>query len=192
MNFAGGDKLLTTAEYHELGRLGVLSADDRVELIEGRVVPMAPIGPRHAGCANFLSNLLIRHLGARVIVTVQNPVLLSDITEPQPDLLLLRPRQDYYRDSHPVPADVLAAVEVADTTHAHDRRKARLYAAAGVPEMWLVDVRNDLVEIRSRPTALGFAFAFAEIALHRRGDRIAFQAFPDLQIDVAELLGARP
>jgi len=100
--------LLTTADYHELGRLGVLSEDDRVELIEGRVVPMAPIGPRHAGCTNYLNSLLARYLGAR-----------------------------------------------------------------------------------RRPTAQGFA-DFSDIALHHRGARLAFQAFPDLQIDVAELLGNRP
>jgi Uma2 family endonuclease len=188
MDLAGGDKLLTSAEYHELGRSGVLSEDDRVELIEGKVVPMAPIGPRHAGCANYLNSLLARWLGTRVIVTVQNPLLLSDITEPQPDLLLLRPRRDYYRTHHPVPADVLALVEVADTSHAQDRRKARLYAAAGIHEMWLVDVRNDLIETRRRPTPLGFA----DVAVHHRGDRIVFEAFPDLQIEVADVLGDRP
>lgn len=187
MDLAGADKLLTSAEYHELGRTGALSEDDRVELIEGKVVPRSPIGPRHAGCANYLNSLLARWLGTRVIVTVQNPVLLSDTTEPQPDLLLLRPRQDYYRTCHPVPADVLALVEVADTSHAHDRRKARLYAAAGIPEMWLVDVRNDLIETRRRPTPMGFA----DVTAHHRGDRIAFEAFPDLQIEVADVLGGR-
>jgi Uma2 family endonuclease len=185
MDRAGGEKLLTSAEYHELGRLGVLSEDDRVELIEGEVVPMSPIGSRHAGCTNYLVNLLARRLQERVLVTMGNPVLLSEITEPQPDLMLLRPRKDCYRFRNPVPVDVLALVEVADTSHAHDRRKAGLYAAAGIPEMWLVDVRNDLVEIKRQPAPGGFGV----VELHHRGDRIAFQAFPDLQIDVAELLG---
>lgn len=187
MDLAGGDRLLTSAEYHELGRLGVLPEDDRVELIEGRVIPMSPIGSRHAGCANFLTSLLARHLGVRAIVSIQNPVALSEITEPQPDVQLLRFRQDFYRSCHPVPADVLALIEVADTSHAHDRRKAGLYAIAGIPEVWLVDVRNDLVETRRRPTPLGYA----EVALHHRGDRIAFRAFPELQIEIADLLGDR-
>jgi Uma2 family endonuclease len=188
MDFAGGKKLLTSAEYHELGRLGVLTEDDRVELIEGEVVPMSPIGSRHAGCTTYLINLLIQRLQARALVTMGNPVLLSEITEPQPDLMLLRPRADCYRAHNPVPGDVLAVVEVADTSHAHDRRKAGLYAAAGIPEMWLVDVRNDLIEIKRQPTPAGFAV----VELHHRGDRIAFEAFPDLQIEVADVLGDRP
>lgn len=188
MDFAGGKKLLTSAEYHELGRLGVLTEDDRVELIEGEVVPMSPIGSRHAGCSTYLLNVLIQRLQGRALVTMGNPVLLSEITEPQPDLMLLRPRADCYRARNPVPGDVLAVVEVAETSHAHDRRKAGLYAAAGIPEMWLLDVRNDRVEIKRKPTPAGYSV----VEVHHRGDRIAFEAFPDLQIDVAALLGDLP
>ncbi len=188
MDLTSGKKLLTRAEYHELGRLGILTEDDRVELIEGEVIRMAPIGLRHTGCCRYLNHLLGQYLGRRALVDVQNPIVLSDITEPQPDVTLLRWRDDFYRSVEPQAADVLALVELVDTTHAHDRRKARLYGAAGVAEVWLVDLRNKLVEIRRQPTPQGYAL----IELHHPGEQVAFAAFPDLPIAVSDLLDVRP
>src|SRR5438552_12280642 len=134
----------TVEEYHRMAEAGILSEDDRVELIEGEIVQMSPIGPRHSACVDRLNALFTSRLRRRAIVRVQNPIVLSRWTEPQPDLTLLRPRADFYAERHPGPADVLLAVEVAETSGVYDRgTKLALYARARIPEVWLVDVRGD-------------------------------------------------
>jgi Uma2 family endonuclease len=132
---------LNVDEYHRMGRAGILPEDSRVELINGEIIDMAPIGSRHAGSVSQLNALLERATGDAAIVWVQNPIALSDHTEPQPDLALLRPREDFYKTAHPGPGDVLLVIEVADTTLAYDRDiKLPLYARASIPEAWLVDL----------------------------------------------------
>jgi Uma2 family endonuclease len=134
-------RLFTVAEYHKMAEAGILSEDDRVELLEGEIVAMSPIGSRHAGLVNRLNRLFSQRAGDQVVVSVQNPVRLGGYSEPQPDLALLRPRADFYTSSHPGPEDVLLAVEVAETSAAVDREvKVPLYARFGVPEVWLVDL----------------------------------------------------
>lgn len=135
MAVAAPRRLFTAEEYHTMLRAGILTADDRVELIEGEVLRMSPIGSRHAGGVNRLNDFFVRKLEGRAIVGVQAPVHLSDLSEPQPDLALLRPREDFYSHSHPTPGDVLLLIEVAETSADFDRAvKAPLYARAGVPE----------------------------------------------------------
>jgi Uma2 family endonuclease len=129
----------TVGEYHRMGEAGVFHEDDRVELIDGQVVEMTPIGPRHAGCVNRLNGLLSRLGGGDVTLSIQNPVLLGERGEPQPDVTVLRHRADGYATRHPEPADILLVIEVADTSVEYDRSiKIPLYARAGVPEAWLV------------------------------------------------------
>ena len=133
-----------------MGDAGVFSEDDRVELVEGEIVEMTPIGRRHAACVDRLNELLGAQPG--VIVRVQNPVQLSVYTEVQPDVALLRRRDDFYSRSHPTPPDVLLAVEVGDTSAAYDREvKLPLYARSGVPEVWLVDLNESIVEVYAAP-----------------------------------------
>src|ERR671938_544657 len=128
-------------EYYRMGEAGILTEDDRVELIEGEIIEMSPIGSRHAACVNRLNTLLGRHLRQTAIVSVQNPIRLDAYSEPEPDVALLRPRADYYESGHPTPADALLIVEVADTSADYDRIiKLPLYAKAGIPEAWLVDL----------------------------------------------------
>jgi Uma2 family endonuclease len=126
----------TVDEYRRMGEVGILDEDERVELIEGEIVEMSPIGRRHAGIVNRLNDLFTFRLRGRAIVAVQNPISLgSKYSEPQPDLTLLRPRADFYADSRPEPPDVLLVVEVMDTSVERDRQvKLPLYARAGVPE----------------------------------------------------------
>jgi Uma2 family endonuclease len=182
----GKRRRFTVGDYHRMAEAGILGRDDRVELLDGAVVEMAPIGPLHAGHVNRLTALFTGRLGSRAVVSVRNPVVLSGYSELQPDLVLLRPRADFYTNAHPQPPDILLIVEVADTTAALDRRvKVPLYAAAGVREVWLLDLPTEGLEVYRDPTAGGYRDA----RVLARGERLAPQAFPDLTLEVSNLLG---
>ncbi len=176
----------TVDEYHWMARVGILGEDDRVELIDGEIVEMVPIGPTHVGSVIRFTGRLVRQYGDLAEVSVQNPVRLGEYSEPEPDLVLLRPRADSYRLALPTPADVLLVVEVADTSLAVDRRvKLPLYARAGILETWLVDLRHHRLHVHREPRADGYRVT----RTLRRGERIAPLAFPDREIAVADLLG---
>jgi Uma2 family endonuclease len=143
---------LTVSEYLRMGEVRILAPDARVELIEGEIFDMAPIGSLHAGTVTRLGRMLERAVGDTALVYIQNPVALSNYSAPQPDLALLRPREDFYTASHPGPTDVLLMIEVADTTLRDDREvKAPLYAAHGVPEYWIVDLEGKGVHVFREP-----------------------------------------
>lgn len=179
-------RLFTTDEYHRMGTAGILSTHDRVELIGGQVVRMSPIGIRHASCVDRLTALFAARLGKRAIVRVQNPIVLSRMTEPQPDLALLRPREDFYAERHPHPADVLLVVEVTDSSRAYDREvKLPLYARAGIPEAWVIDLGRGVLEVSRKPALR----AYRERRELRRGERVALLAFPRLAFRVADMVG---
>ena len=182
----GLKRLFSVAEYHKMAEAGILSEDDRVELLEGEIVAMSPIGSRHAACVDRLTQYLVGEAGSRAIVRVQNPVRLGEHSEPQPDLALLKPRPDFYATSHPGPEDVLLVVEVAETSAAVDREvKVPLYARFGVPEVWLVDPAADRVEVFREPSAQGYR----EARVLRRGDAVAPVLLPDLLVPVDAVLG---
>jgi len=142
-NKTGERRLFTAEEYFRMGEAGILQEDDRVELIEGEIVEMSPIGSRHAACVNRLVKLFVREVGDSGIVGAQNPVLLPDYSGPQPDVAVLRLREDFYAEAHPTPGDVLLLIEVSDTTLRYDREvKLPLYALAGILEVWIVDLQN--------------------------------------------------
>lgn len=135
-----------------MGASGILRLDDRVELIEGQVFVLSPIGSRHAACVNRLSEHLIANLRGKAIVHIQNPVHLGRYSEPEPDISVLRYREDYYEAHHPRPEDVLVLIEVADSTEASDRLvKVPLYARHGIREVWLVLVEQQTVEVYRQP-----------------------------------------
>lgn len=176
----------TVDEYFRMGEAGVFAPDDRVELLDGEIFEMTPIGTTHAGCVNALEDLFRHHLRRRAIVAVQNPAIVSQFSAPQPDLCLLRPRADFYRRAHPRPADILLVVEVSNTSLPFDRtRKAPAYAAAGIAETWIVDLEGDTVLVHRRPTARGYRVS----AVRRRGDSIAPLAFPTCRLAVSAILG---
>jgi Uma2 family endonuclease len=177
----------TVEEYHRLGEVGILSEDSRIELIAGDIVVREPIGSYHAGAVNRLNRLWTSILGELAVVQVQNPVeLAEEDTEVQPDVTLLRPRADFYATRHPVAADVLLLIEVADTSLPRDRRvKMPLYAGAGVGEAWIVDLTTDRVEVHRDPAAGGYG----HVRALGRGEIIAPKAFPHLTIAIADLLG---
>ena len=177
--------LWTVEEYHRMGEVGLLDADARVELIEGEIVEMAPIGDTHAAISNRLNRLLVLAVGERGIVAVGNPVRLSPHSEPQPDFSVLRPRADY-QTRGPRPEDVMLAVEVSDTTLRRDRRvKLALYARAGIPEFWIVNLEATVVEIYRSPAD----DTYASVERKRSGDVATVAALPGVTIAISQILG---
>src|SRR5262245_5072588 len=148
----------TREEYHRMAAAGILHEDDRLELIDGEIVEMTPIGRRHAACVAELNRMLVPAIGLRALVWPQNPIILPNDTEPQPDIVLPRPRADRYLQDDARPEDVLLLVEVADTSQRYDRQvKAPIYARAGVAEVWIVDLPAEVIEIYRDPTPGGYA-----------------------------------
>lgn len=174
----------TVEEYHRMGEAGIFREDDRVELIEGEIVQMSPIGRPHAFTVMMFTNLLVKAVGGRALVSPGNPVRLTRWTEPQPDLMLLRLDADY-REEFVVPGHVLLVIEVADTSLAYDRGvKLRLYAQAGIPDVWIVDVEHGRVEVYRDPA--GETYRTVEVV--PRTGRLSPAALPDVAIAVDEIL----
>jgi len=175
---------ISAEEYLRMGEAGVFAPDARLELIEGEIIEMAPIGSPHAGCVNKLTRLFVRRAGEAAVVAVQNPVIISNLSVPQPDLALLRSRADDYASSHPRTSDVLLVVEVADTTLAFDLgRKASLYARCGIAELWVVDVNARAIHVFREPGKNGYA----ETTCVRPGQGVACAALPAIQVEVGAL-----
>jgi Uma2 family endonuclease len=173
-------------EYHRMAAAGILHEDDPVELIEGEIVEMPPMGSIHAACVSRLDRLFARQAGDLAIVRVQLPVQLDEHSEPEPDLALVRLRPDFYAAAHPGPGDVLLVIEVADTTVRYDRTvKGALYARASIPEYWLVDLQRGHVDVRREP-ARG---RYRTIRVFHRGERLTPQALPGIEIAVEAILG---
>lgn len=176
----------TVDEYERMAETGVFGAHDRLELIDGEIVTMAPIGSRHAGCVARLTRLLSVVAGERAIVWVQNPVRLDQRSEPQPDVALLSPREDFYAAAHPSPADILLVVEVSDTTLDYDLGvKAPLYARTGIPTTWVVDLAERCVHVLSDPGAGGYGTARRAVA----GSTLALGGLVGATIAAADVLG---
>jgi Uma2 family endonuclease len=176
----------TAREYRVMGEAGVLGENDRVELVDGEIVDMAPIGGRHLSCVVALTHLLVERAQGRYFVSVQNPVRLSERDEPQPDLTLLRKRPDPAAPGPPGPKDILAVVEVSDTTLSYDRNvKLPLYARAGISEAWIVDLKVGNIEVHSEPASDGYreSLSFAS------GNRVASGIVERLSVPVDEVLG---
>ncbi len=173
-------------EYDRMIRSGIFTEDERIELIEGDIVKMSPIGKLHAACVIRLTMLLTRIVGQLALVSVQNPIHPNDFSRPQPDVALLKPRDDFYAQAHPMPDDILLIVEVADTTAAFDRAvKVPLYARAGIPVVWLIDLQRDLIEIYSQPVN----GAYQEVRDARRGDTLTLESLSVLKLSIDEILG---
>jgi Uma2 family endonuclease len=176
----------TVAEYDRMGETGILTEDDRVELVEGEIIEMSPIGERHAACVDKLSELFREQLQRKAIVRVQNPIQLGSFSEPQPDVALLKRRDDFYRRSHPMADDVLLVVEVAETTIEYDRQiKVPLYARAGIAEVWIVNLVDEQIEIYAQPAG----DAYQSRREVRRGEIINSPSALNLSLGVDEILG---
>ncbi|MBI1176624.1 Uma2 family endonuclease [bacterium] len=175
----------TIEEYHRMGETGVLRPNARVELLDGEIIDLSPIGPFHGGVTKYLIELFSVAAKGRWKLGVQDPVSLNENSEPQPDVALLRPAPDFYRRRHPTAEDVFLLIEVSDTTLELDRKeKLPLYGRAGVREVWIVNLNELTVEIYRDPHFDGYALR----TVLRGGDQAAPAAFPDVGVDVGELL----
>lgn len=177
---------ITVDLYHRMAEDGVFQPDERLELIDGQIFTMSPVGSLHVRCVNYLTNFLVRKLGDEFLVSVQNPIVSANDTEPQPDLTILRRRADLYKSQLPTGRDTAIVIEVADTTAAFDRnRKFPKYAQAGIPEAWLVDLKRDTVEIHTEPGPNGYD----AVKVLRRGDRLNSTEIPAIELTVEDMLG---
>jgi Uma2 family endonuclease len=175
---------ITVHEYYRMGELGLFAPEARTELIEGEIIDVAPPGSRHASVVAQLNALLVRAVQDAAIVLVQSPVRLSDLSEPQPDLAVIRWRDDRYRSNHPVASDTLLAIEVSMTTWRYDRQiKVPLYARHGVPEVWMVDLNNDELHFFRLPRD----GEYTDISSTDTPTMTAIQSLPGVAIDLAQL-----
>jgi Uma2 family endonuclease len=179
-------RLFTVREYHLMGEAGIFGEDDRVELIEGEIIVMAAIGTRHASCVKRLVAEFSELDRKLTILGVQDPIQLTERTEPQPDVVLLQFRADYYSTAHPRPDEVLLLVEVSDSTLDFDRDvKVPNYALSGIQEVWLWDLEENCLEVYRNPTGNGYAL----MQRFWRGQQVSPLAFPELTVNVDLILG---
>jgi|SRR5579862_5441287 len=179
-------KLFTVEEYLRMGEAGIFHPEARLELIEGEIIEMSPVGDRHIGCVNRATALFSSRLAGKAIVSVQNPVRLSRYTEPQPDLVLARPREDYYSGKRLSAEDTFLVIEISDSTVRYDRnRKMPLYAKAGVPELWIENLQEDIILVFRDPGPVTFLTEM----MFRRGELLSPAAFPEITFKVEELIG---
>ncbi len=181
---AAARRLFTREEYHRMAEVGILKPTDRVELIRGEIVEMSPPGRRHVAFVNNLTQLLVSRLAGRAIVSVQNPVALSDDSEPQPDLAVIRRRPVSYKEAEIATHDVLLLIEVAESSLAYDRStKLRLYAEAGVAEYWVVDGAAERIEVHRTPEAGGYR----DVSRLAGSATVSLGLFPDVALTLAEI-----
>ncbi len=175
----------TVDDYSKMAEIGVFKAGDRIELIRGEIIEISPIGTRHAACVRRLQLLLSEKVGKRALCDTQNPIQLGNNSQPQPDVTLLQPRDDFYATQHPQPQDILLLVEVADTTLEGDRTiKIPLYAEHNITEVWLVNLPENCLEVYRQPTETGYQI----ISQFYPGDTLSLQTFPDITLNVNQIL----
>ena len=169
-----------------MGEAGIFKQSDRLELIAGEIIEMSPIGLRHAACVRRLGTLFNQKLAGGAIVDSQNPVVLNNTSEPQPDVALLKLNADFYETAHPRPVDCFLLVEVADSTINYDREvKIPLYAKNGIIEAWVIDVNGEAIEVYRQPGVNGYQFFNRFI----RGQTVTVGAFANINFTVDEILG---
>ncbi|MCX7096714.1 MAG: Uma2 family endonuclease [Methylococcales bacterium] len=172
-------------EWRRLGEAGIFPPESRLELINGEILEMAPIGFNHAGHLIRLLNYFAPLVGDKALLNAQNPLQLGDLSEPEPDFMLLKPRADFYSSRHPIAADVLLLVEVADSSLYYDQnQKLRLYALHGIPEYWLLNLNEPCLEVYRQP----HGEVYAEKSTLRQGDKLSLSQLPAIQVAMAAIL----
>jgi Uma2 family endonuclease len=176
---------LSVSDYYRMGDAGILHEDDRIELIEGELIDMAPIGSFHATAVNRIMRQIHNAVSEPYVISGQNPLRLSDLTEPQPDGMILKPRDNDYADAHPGPEDVIVLIEVSDSSLEYDKKvKVPLYARHGVQEMWLFDLNGQRLERYTQPNETGYGHCET---LDKTG-KISPTALPDVVIELSRIL----
>ena len=175
----------TIDDYHRMIDSAILTENDRVELIRGEIIDKMPSGDPHIACVNRLNRLLTVRLGEDAIVSIQNPIAIRE-SEPEPDVAILRPRADFYATDRAKSADILLLIEVAETSIDYDREiKGSLYAESGIVEYWIVNLRENVVEIFREPMPDG---SYAQTSSAAAGERIELVAVPGTFVSVADFI----
>ncbi len=175
----------TVADFYKMADAGIFNEDSRVELIKGQIIDMVPVGAPHSGTVNRFNYLLIMGVGQRGVVSVQNAVRLDDCSEPQPDFAVLQPRDDFYQAATPEAKDVILIIEVADSSLKFDRRvKTTLYAENGIPEYWIVNLTDRVVEVYRAPKD----GSYTDIRRVAPGDVAGIEALPGVSFAAADLI----
>jgi Uma2 family endonuclease len=184
-SFTNNIHKFTVQQYHLMHEAGVFAEGDRYELINGEIREMSPIGIKHAVCVARLAKNFERKVGDQTIIWTQNPIRLSNHSEPQPDIAILKWRDDFYASALPTPEDILLIIEVADSTIAYDRDvKMPLYAANGIPEMWLFDLNQQIIEGYSQPSASGYKRS----QRYEKDETLSPITFPDVIFNWEDLM----
>ena len=179
-------KLFTVDEYYRMADAGIFTEDDRVELIEGEILEMSPIGHRHMVCVDRANDLLTSALRGKALISVQNPLRLNKYNEPQPDIVVLKWRADYYASKLHTPEDTLLVLEVSDTTLRYDTKvKLPIYAVSGISEVWIENLQDDQLLVYRNPAGTSYQVCL----ILKREDSISVQTLPDVVFKVLDLLG---
>jgi len=177
---------ITVADFQRMCECGILTPDERVELVDGELIAIPPMNAPHASIVTRMAYVLMERFRTRALVWQQMPLVVSERSEPFPDITLLRLRNDFYRSRLPDRDDHFAVVEVSDTMLPYDRgAKLRMYAKAAIADYWIVDVNDEKIEICRDPHELGYGSR----TVIAKGGSVAFAAFPDVVFTVDELLG---
>ena len=145
-------RLITVEEYHKMAEAGILKPDDRVELLNGKIIKMSPIGSKHAACVDKSDEFLRKILSGIALVRAQNPVIMNDFSEPEPDIAIVKRKENYYADKHPTVGEVILVIEVADSSLEIDRQsKLPIYATGQIPEYWIINVEKREIEVYRSP-----------------------------------------
>jgi len=186
MSYPVTRRRFSVADYHQMIASAILTKEDHVELLNGEIVEMSPISPNHAAAVKRVSTLLHRRVADDVTISVQDPIQLDDFSEPQPDIALLKSREDFYKQAHPKPADILLLIEVAESSALRDRLvKSPAYANASIAELWIIDLQQNLIELYTDP--LNGAFQLVQKVL--RGETLSPRLLPSLVVKVEDILG---
>ena len=179
-------KIFTRRDYHRMIEAGVLTEDDRVELINGNIITMSPVGSRHLATVNRFIRPFTKIVSDDYILSIQNPVGINDISEPEPDVAILHFREDFYETKKPTPQDVPLIIEVSDTTLEKDRKvKLPLYANAGIPEAWIVDLTKNIISVCKNPSPKGYQ----NTKDYFPNENITVSAIPNLTVPVSDIFG---
>ena len=183
MNFQPSKRLVNTREYHLMAKAGILTEKDKVELIEGEIIQMSPKGSKHSACIRKLNTLLHKQIPDYFIISIQDPILLNDFSEPEPDLAVLAYSEDFYSEKHPSPEEVMLVVEVADSSLDYDRRmKLPLYASAKIPEYWIVNIAEKELEVYKGPKGNTY-----QIKYKAKGDEIVSHPLLKIAIKLSDI-----
>jgi Uma2 family endonuclease len=175
----------SVTEYHRMAETGILRPGARVELLDGKIIDMSPIDPFHGGVTKRLNRIFTRLAQGRWVVSVQDPLHMDDHSEPEPDVMLVKPATDDYTSHHPQPDDVFLLIEVSDTTLDYDRgEKLAAYGRAGIPEVWILNLNDKSIEVYREPHFTGYGWS----KTLRAGDKASLLAFPDVAVDAADVL----